>query len=99
MRTVTSSSSKTAVGVGTEGLQRCKGSILQRVLGERNRDSIAAGDGSKADREAASWSDDETPRERAEGLMKHVPNGREERKTAKDGTQVPMKNNSQGRDR
>ena len=30
--------------------------------------------------------------------MKHVPNGREERNTARDGTQVPMKKNSQGWD-
>ena len=53
MRTVTrSSSSKTAVGVNTKGSQQCKRSILQRVLGARNRDPIAAGDGRKADREA-----------------------------------------------
>ena len=45
MRTVTrSSSSKTAVGVSTEGSQQCKRSILQRVLGARNRDPTAAGD-------------------------------------------------------
>ena len=43
-------------------------------------------------------SDDETPKERVVGLMKHVPNGREERKTARDGTQEPKKKNSQGRD-
>ena len=37
MRTVMrSSSSKTAVGVSTEGLQQCKKGILQRVLGARN---------------------------------------------------------------
>ena len=30
--------------------------------------------------------------------MKHVPNVREERKTGRDGTQVPMKKNSQGWD-
>ena len=54
-RTVTrSSSSKTAVGVSTEGSQQCKRSILQRVLGAQDRDPIAAGDGSKADREAVS---------------------------------------------
>ena len=46
MRIVTrSSSSKTDVGVSTDGSQRCKRSILQRVLGARNRDLIAAGDG------------------------------------------------------
>ena len=55
MRTVTrSSSSKTAVGVSSEGSQQCKRSILQRVLGARNRDPIAAGDENKADREAVS---------------------------------------------
>ena len=55
MRTVTrSSSSKTAVGVSTKGSQQCKRSILQRVLGARNRDPIAAGDENKADREAVS---------------------------------------------
>ena len=48
------SSSKTAVGVSTEGSQQCKRSILQRVLGAQDRDPIAAGDGSKADREAVS---------------------------------------------
>ena len=36
------------------GPQQCKRSILHRVLGARNRDPIAAGDGCKADREAAS---------------------------------------------
>ena len=30
--------------------------------------------------------------------MNHVPNGRDGRKTARDGSQVPMKKNSQGRD-
>ena len=30
-------------------------------------------------------------RKRVEGLMKHVPNGRDERKTARGGTQRPMK--------
>ena len=55
MRTVMrSSSSKTAVGVSTQGSQQCKRSILQRVLGARNIDPIAAGDGRKADREAVS---------------------------------------------
>ena len=29
--------------------------------------------------------------------MKHAPNGREERKTARDGTQGPMQEISQGR--
>ena len=51
---VRSSPSKTAFGVSTEGSQRCKRSILQCVLGARNRDPIAAGDGGKADREAVS---------------------------------------------
>ena len=55
MRTVTrSNSSKIAVGVSTESSQRCKRRILQRVLGARNRDPIAADDGGKADREAVS---------------------------------------------
>ena len=46
MRIVTrSSSSKTDVGVSAEGSQRCKRSILQRVLGARNRDLIAVSDG------------------------------------------------------
>ena len=71
MRIVTrSSSSKTAVGVSTEDSQQRKRSILQRVLGARNRDPITAGNGSKADIEAISQevnrrftrSDDETPR-------------------------------------
>ena len=35
-------------------------------------------------------------RRRVEGLMKHVPNGREERKTATDGTQGPMKEKQPG---
>ena len=74
MRTVTrSSSSKTAVG----GSQQCKRSILQRVLGARNRDPIAAGDENKADREAVSHgvsgrftgNDDET-RARSQGEQK-----------------------------
>ena len=30
------------------------------------------------------------------GWMKHVPNGREERKTAREGTREPVKQNSQG---
>ena len=34
----------------------------------------------------------------AEGLMKHVPNGREERKTARERTQGPVKKNSRSRD-
>ena len=67
MRTVTRSSSST-VGVSTEGSQRWKRSILQRVLGARNTDPIEAGDEGRADREAASQgvsrsitrSDDET---------------------------------------
>ena len=50
------------------GLAASQRSILQRVLGARNRDPIAAGDGGKGDREAASQegsrrftrSDDET---------------------------------------
>ena len=65
---VRSSSSKMVVGVSTEDSQRCKRSILQRVLGARNRDPIAASDGSKTDRESVSQevsrrftrSDDET---------------------------------------
>ena len=44
-------------------------------------------------------SDDKTPKERVVGLMKHVPNGREESQTARDGTQGPKKKkNSQGWD-
>ena len=93
----------------SEGSQQCKRSIQQRVLEARNRDPIAAGDEQQGRRRSChvsqqvsgrfTRSDDETPKERAVGLMKHVPNGREERKTARDGTQGPKKKkNSQGRD-
>ena len=35
-------------------------------------------------------------RRRVEGLTKHVPNAREERKTARDGTQGPIKEKQPG---
>ena len=93
----------------SEGSQQCKRSIQQRVLEARNRDPIAAGDEQQGRRRSChvsqqvsgrfTRSDDKTPKERAVGLMKHVPNVREERKTARDGTQGPKKKkNSQGRD-
>ena len=55
-------------GVMSSSSQQCERSILQRVLGARKRDPIAAGDGDKADGEAVSLgvrrrfskSDDET---------------------------------------
>ena len=64
------------------------------------RDPIAAGDGGKTEREALSQgvsrrftrSELSRPKwQRHLATMEHVPNGREERKTARDGTQVPMK--------
>ena len=90
----------------TERSQQCKSSIQQRVLEARNRDPIAAGDEEQGKRRSCQQvsgrftrSDDKTPKERVVGLMKHMPNGREERKTARDGTQGPKKKkNIQGWD-
>ena len=61
------------------------------MLEARNRDPIAAGDGgARQGGEAVSQqvsgrftrSDDKIPKERVVGLMKHVPNGHEERKNS-----------------
>ena len=79
----------------SEGSQQCKRSIQQRVLEARNRDRSQSATRRKAGGEAVSQQVsgrftrrvDKIPKERVVGLMKHVPNEREERKK-----------NSQGRD-
>ena len=93
-----SRSSKTAVGVSAQGSQQCKRSLLQRVLGARNRDPIAAGDGRKADREAVSQGVTEGS---PEATMKHVPAPSQGVSRRFDETRAQWtsrKKNSQGRD-